>query len=80
MIEPTPMMVPVPMITPSTVRNERSLCSRIVAERQPDCRRTSSAQVHFSALKASIGSSLRGAPRRIDSEEQAHHRPTASRR
>ncbi len=29
-IAPTPMMVPVPMITPSTVRNARSLCVRMV--------------------------------------------------
>ena len=31
MIEPTPITAPVPMITPSTVRNERILCSRMVA-------------------------------------------------
>ncbi len=28
---PTPMMVPVPMITPSTVRNARSLWLRMVS-------------------------------------------------
>ena len=35
MMEPTPITVPVPMITPSTVRNERSLCSRMVANAMP---------------------------------------------
>ena len=31
MMEPTPITAPVPMITPSTVRNERILCSRVVS-------------------------------------------------
>jgi hypothetical protein len=31
MMEPTPITAPVPMITPSTVRKERSLCARTVA-------------------------------------------------
>src|SRR5580698_8001995 len=35
MMEPTPIMVPVPMVTPSTVRNERILCSRTVARAKP---------------------------------------------
>ena len=34
-IDPTPMMVPTPMITPSTVRNARILCSRIVCSASP---------------------------------------------
>ena len=39
MIEPTPITAPVPMITPSTVRNDRILCARTVssARRTPDC-------------------------------------------
>src|ERR1019366_3661088 len=38
MIEPTPITAPVPIITPSTVRNDLILCARIVsnARRAPD--------------------------------------------
>ena len=57
MIEPTPITAPVPMITPSTVRNDRILCSRMVASASlmPE---PNGASGHFSILRASIGSSL----------------------
>ena len=56
MMEPTPMTAPVPMMTPSTVRNERILCSRMVVEGQTDSGEQR-AEGHFSALSASMGSS-----------------------
>src|SRR5579863_7243394 len=40
-IEPTPTMVPTPMITPSTVRNERTLFSRNVESARPTTDRRS---------------------------------------
>ena len=58
MMEPTPMIVPVPIITPSTVRNERSLCSRTVARASPTPDAQSQPIVMYSALNASIGSSF----------------------
>ena len=67
------MMVPVPMITPSTVRNERILCSRTVVKRQADRGRSSirvmiaPSSFHPQRLNRI---ELGGALRRIDSEEQ----------
>ena len=56
-IEPTPMMVPVPIITPSTVRNERTLFSRNGGERQADDFDSSRfMRSGLSARKATIGS------------------------
>ena len=55
----TPMMVPVPMITPSTVRNARSLCAADGLQRQHDAvGERELRHRYFSARSASIGSSL----------------------
>ena len=55
----TPMIVPVPMITPSTVRNARILCERMVciASTSPLVK-ASFVMDYRSTRRASMGSSL----------------------
>src|SRR5512140_234620 len=73
-MDPTPMLVPVPIITPSSVRNDRTLFSRSVARASPIT--DSSRFMRVSRLtcrpqghdRVQAGRS----PRRIGSEEQAH--------
>ena len=55
----TPMIVPVPIITPSTVRNARSLVRPDGLERQHDAvRKRQFRHAYFSTRSASMGSSL----------------------
>ncbi len=55
----TPMMVPVPMITPSTVRKARSLWVRMVCRaRVMPLRKAIRVMGYRSTRRASIGSSL----------------------
>src|SRR5471030_2541646 len=90
----TPMMVPVPIITPSTVRKARSLCDRMVSSARVRplrnasfvirdsiwWRRRSACESRFSYSVSSfhpqgLNRIQHGrAARRIDAEEQAHHR------
>ena len=71
--------VPVPMITPSTVRKARSLCSRMVAAPAGLPARMTPTR-HLSTRRASMGSSLRG-PRAPDRcRRTVPPPPTASRR
>ena len=70
----TPMMVPVPMITPSTVRKARSLWVRMVCERQHDAVEEGQSGHDLSFRPQGLdGIEPGGAPRRIDAEEQSHH-------
>src|SRR5579883_1332831 len=72
-IEPTPMMVPVPMITPSTVRKERILCSRTVASASPTAADNSTQVMISPSLFHPQGFDrieLGGALRRIDAKEK----------
>src|ERR1017187_9151331 len=80
----TPMIVPVPMITPSTVRNARILCERMVwkASTSPlekasfviDYRSTIMAPRLSLHPEGFDGVEPRGAPRGVDAEEEPHHR------
>src|SRR6516165_8810296 len=75
MMEPTPITAPVPMITPSTVRNERSLCSRTVpsAKRIPETSAQSlTVAPSFFRPEGLDGIELGGAFGRIDAEKQPH--------
>src|SRR5450759_1822636 len=79
----TPMIVPVPTITPSTVRNARILCERMVsiASRSPlvkasfvmDYRSTIIAPRLSLHPQGFDGVEFGGAPRGIDAEEEPHH-------
>src|ERR1019366_2598851 len=76
----TPMIVPVPMITPSTVRNARILCERMVwkASTSPlekasfviDYRSTIMAPRLSLHPEGFDGVEPRGAPRGVDAEEE----------
>src|ERR1700733_9982827 len=75
MMEPTPIMVPVPMITPRMVRNDRILCSRTVSSANPMAELSSTRVIwsrssfhsqRFNRIK------FRSLLRRINSEEQPH--------
>src|SRR5882672_6093003 len=70
-IDPTLMMVPVPIITPSTVRNERSLFSRNASS----ARRITESRSFISVLRphGDDGIESRRLPRGVDAEEQADH-------
>src|SRR5580658_10192480 len=77
MMEPTPIMVPVPMMTPSTVRKERILCSRTVFSASPMAEPNSTMVIYEAPSsfhpQCFDGIQLGGLLRRIDSEEKAHH-------
>src|ERR1700727_95598 len=70
-IEPTPTMVPTPIITPSTVKKERTLFSRTVASARP----ITDSRIFIGLVlrpqrydRIQAGSSARG----INSEEESH--------
>src|SRR5256885_198005 len=69
----TPMMVPVPMITPSTVRNARSLCERMVCSASVMPLTNASHVMLFLDSQGFDGVETGGLPRRVDAEEQADH-------
>src|SRR5580658_2880661 len=74
MMEPTAMMVPVPMITPRTVRNERILCSRTVSRARPMAELSSTRVIFLPSSFYPEGFNriqLRRLLRRINAEEQA---------
>src|SRR5450432_740489 len=88
----TPMMVPVPMITPSTVRNARSLCDRMVcsARVMPFRKASFVIGLYLDAYRSTLISrrlplhpqrlnrvQLRRTARRVDAEEEADHRRKA---
>src|SRR5260370_8433207 len=71
-IDPTLMMVPVPIITPSTVRNERSLFSRNASS----ARRITESKSFILILRphGDDGIESRSFPRGLDASDQTTHR------
>src|SRR5512135_3561343 len=74
-IDPTPMMVPVPIITPSRVRKERTLFSRSVASANPITDSSRFIRAPRLTFRAQRYDRIqpRCPPRRIDPEEQPDH-------
>src|ERR1700690_3323913 len=70
-IAATPMMVPVPMITPSTVRKARSLWLRMVCHASPRPLKSASLVIGLPfRAKRLDGVELGGLARRVDPEEE----------
>src|SRR2546423_886720 len=67
----TPMIVPVPMITPSTVRNARSLCERMVCSARVRPFENASHVMLLLDSQGFDGIEPGRLPGRVDAEEEA---------
>src|ERR1035437_8362399 len=74
MMEPTPITAPVPMITPSTVRKLRILCSttEFRARRIPEFK--DPRVISFLRAQCLDGVEVRRSPCRVNAEEEPYHR------